>query len=348
MKESTRAVAAWLISIVCGGVILVVFMRYLLPIFLPFLIAWAVALAVREPAKAISVKTKIPERITRLLLSVGVTLLLFGIMFFALWQLVGAIWGFLSDIGRGEGIYDILVKIANPTHSLFGDTIPPELSERISEAVRSLLSSMLSSLAGAVTSWVGALPKAFIFLVVTLISLVYFNLDLERINDAVRSILPKRIGAALSKIRHQIFEVGLKYVKSYLLIMLITFGIMLFGFLILRVSHALFLAIIVATLDVLPIIGVGTVLVPWSVFEFAGGNVGMGVGLIVLFLVNEVIRQFAEPKIVGKNLNIHPLLTLVLLYLAYSLFGISGLILIPLIIAVLGIVKKEKSANVGK
>ena len=67
-----------------------------------------------------------------------------------------------------------------------------------------------------------------------------------------------------------------------------------------------------------------------------------------MFLVNEVIRQFAEPKIVGKNLNIHPLLTLVLLYFGYSLFGISGLILIPVIIAVLGILKKKEPADVGE
>ena len=89
-------------------------------------------------------------------------------------------------------------------------------------------------------------------------------------------------------------------------------------------------------------------LVPWSVFEFARGNAFMGVGLIVLFVVNEVIRQFSEPKIVGKNLNIHPLLTLVLLYFGYSLFGISGLILIPAIIAVLGLVKKDKTTDVGE
>lgn len=348
MRESAKTVAVFLISVVCGGVILVVFMKYLLPIFLPFLIAWVTALATSAPAKKLASLTKIPERIMRLLLSFAVAVLLFGVITLILWQLVGVIWGVLADIGQGEGLYDVLIQLTNPSLSIFGDSIPPELAERISEAVRSLLSSTLAALASAVTSWVGVLPRAFIFLVVTLISLVYFNLDLERINAAVRGILPKRAVMFLSKIKHQIFEVGLKYVKSYLLIMLITFGIMLFGFLILRVQGALLLAIIVAALDILPVIGVGTVLVPWSVFELARGNVAMGIGLIALFVVNEVIRQFSEPKIVGKNLNIHPLLTLVLLYFGYSLFGISGLILIPVIIAVLGIIKKEEPTNVGE
>ena len=313
MREGVKTVAAALISVVLGGVVLFVFMKHLLPIFLPFLIAWAAALATRAPAKRISAATKIPERIVRLLLSVSVTLALFGVISLILWQLVGAIWGFLSEIGRGEGIYDILIQITNPSFSILGDSIPPELAERISEAVRSMLSSTLSTLASAVTSWVGALPRALIFLLVTLISLVYFNLDLERINAAVRGILPQKIGTWLSRIRYRIFEVGLKYVKSYLLIMLITFCVMLLGLLILRIPRAPLIAVIVASLDILPIIGVGTVLVPWSVFELATGNVGVGVGLIVLFLANEVIRQFSEPKIVGKSLNVHPLLTLLLL-----------------------------------
>lgn len=346
MRERAKTVAAVLLSLVLGGVILAVFMKHLLPILLPFLIAWAVALATRAPAKRLSRVTKIPERIVRLLLSLLVTVLLFGALSLILWQLIGAVFGFLSDKSQVEGLYEILIGITNPSLSIFGDAIPKELAERIAEAVRQLISSLFSGLAGAVTSWVAVLPRAFIFLVVTLISLVYFNLDLERINAAVRGLLPKKIGAFLSRARHQIFEVGLKYVKSYLLIMLITFGIMLLGFFILRVPRAPLVAVIVAALDVLPIIGVGTVLVPWSIFEIATGNIGGGIGLIVLFLVNEVVRQFSEPKIVGKSLNIHPLLTLLLLYLGYSLFGISGLILIPVIIAVLSLVKKDKTADI--
>lgn len=347
-REKTQEVVFWLLGIILFTVILVVFMKYILPVILPFLIAWAVALAVRSPAKRIAERIRVPERIIRLALAIAVTAILFGVVSLVLWQLIGALWGILSDIGKGEGLYEILMQISSPSLPIFGDGIPPELAERISEAVRSMLSSTLASLAGAVTLWVSVVPRAFIFLIVTLISLVYFNLELERINALVRAVLPERAGGLLSKIRHSIFEVGLKYVKSYLLIMLITFGIMLVGFLIIGVSRAPLIALIVACLDILPIIGVGTVLVPWSIFEFAGGNHAVAVGLLVLFVVNEIIRQFSEPKIVGKSLDIHPLLTLVLLYVGYSLFGISGLILVPIITALLGLIKKNESTEVGK
>jgi predicted PurR-regulated permease PerM len=113
--------------------------------------------------------------------------------------------------------------------------------------------------------------------------------------------------------------------------MLLTFSIMLFGFVILGVRYSLLIAVIVALLDVLPVIGVGTVLVPWSVWCLLVGDVRLGVGLIILFATNEIIRQFAEPKIIGKHLGIHPLVTLILLYVGYSLMGLFGLFLLPVV-----------------
>ena len=83
-------------------------------------------------------------------------------------------------------------------------------------------------------------------------------------------------------------------------------------------------------LDMLPVIGVGTVLVPWSVFSFVTGDGRMGVGLLALFVANTLIRQFAEPKILGKSLGIHPLVTLAVLYLGYSFLGVVGIFLLPI------------------
>ena len=123
---------------------------------------------------------------------------------------------------------------------------------------------------------------------------------------------------------------------SYLTLMLITFALMLAGFLLIEVKHAFLLAAVVALLDVLPVLGVGTVLVPWSVFCFATGDAGLGIGLAVLFVVNTVLRQVIEPKIVGKSLDMHPVLTLFLLYAGYLLFGIAGVLLVPVAALIIG------------
>jgi len=101
-----------------------------------------------------------------------------------------------------------------------------------------------------------------------------------------------------------------------------------------------------AAVDLLPVFGVGTVLLPWSLFSFVGGDVYRGVGLLVLFFVMYVVRQFAEPRILGSTIGVHPLFTLFAVFAGFSLFGIWGMVLFPLLLygvkALLSGVTEEK------
>ena len=343
-REKIYTAAALSVAVIATGLIALVLIRYLLPAVLPFLIAWAVAFAVRPVAAFVSSRTRLPERILRVALAIVGTLLLFLTVFLALRECIFAIWRFLSELGEGNEIYDLITELSSPTLPIFGDVIPDELAQRIGDAIHGLLTSALTAIGTAVTGFAAAIPGAVLFLVVTVIAVVYFTLDLEGINHAVRSILPRTVSDRLSALRRGIFTVGAKYAGSYLLIMLITFSIMLTGLLLLRIPGALMIAAVIAFLDVLPVIGVGTVLIPWSIISFASGNTYLGISLLILLFVSEVVRQLAEPRIVGKNLGIHPLLTLVMIYAGYSLFGVLGLLLIPLVPALLGLLGKHKLA----
>lgn len=337
MRERLTLAVNILVGIIAGGFILFAVLKYILPAALPFLIAWLVAFAVRGPSYSLSRKLRIPERVLRPILAIAITALGFLLAGFILWQIIALIWGLLSDVGAGNGpIYEILRVLSSGDFSLFGDALPHELSIKISSAIESIFISALSAAAGAITSWAGSVPKILLFILVTVISLVYFAVDLEKINAAVRKILPRQLGDSLSLARQKFFSVFRKYIGSYALIFLITFAVMLLGFLVLGIESAPLIALIVAFLDILPVIGVGTVLVPWSIFLFVTGTHVTAVGLVILFIVNTVIREVAEPKIIGKNLGIHPLLSLALIYMGYALFGFVGLLLTPLIAAVLG------------
>ena len=90
-------------------------------------------------------------------------------------------------------------------------------------------------------------------------------------------------------------------------------------------------------MHMLPLVGIGVLMIPWGIFEMIFGNLGLGIGIFVLFAIAELVRNLIEPKIVGKNLGIHPILTLVLLYASYSVFGIFGLLLIPFLTVILNI-----------
>ena len=347
-KEKIELYSFLLLGILAGGVLGLALIKYILPILAPFLIAWLIATLTDGPARSLSQRTHVSVKAIRLITSLISALLVFSAIALLIWQLTAAAWRFLSEIGEGNELYDVLITLTRPGLPIFGDGIPEELAERISSAISGMLSSAFGWLASAVTSWVGGVPKALLFLLVTVISLVYFSLDLERINGFAASHLPKKTVESITSLRSRLFTTGARYVRSYIIIMIITFGIMLVGLLILGVRNAALTALIISALDVLPVIGVGAVLLPWSIFELAVGDHTMGIGLAILYVVAIVVRQFTEPRIVGRSLDMHPVVTLILLYSGYALLGIAGLLLVPVVSVIIGaILQKNNSPEIS-
>ena len=349
-KEKVEYFASLSVLILAAVAIAYLVLSRGLALVLPFLIAWFVAFAVRPAACKISEKLKMPKKWVSLVLSVGLCILCIGAVLAIIAFAVREAFDFISEIANSDSLYSVITKIMNPLSGIFGDReAAPEIEAEISEAIRAMLSSVLSKLASFAGSLVSSVPSVLIFIVITLSATVYFSLDLEVINRAVRRVLPKSVGDSLVKFKNRFMSAGAKYLRSYLIIMLITFFIMVFGFLLLGVKYALLIAAVLAVLDALPLIGVGTLLVPWSIFELLFGSRSLGVGLIVLFAVNEIVRHLAEPKILGKNLGTHPVVTLVLLYVSYSLFGFLGLLLMPLLTVLFNILfNKDDAPEIGE
>jgi predicted PurR-regulated permease PerM len=130
-------------------------------------------------------------------------------------------------------------------------------------------------------------------------------------------------------------DVSRKYIKAYGILLLLTFALLLIGFWILGVEYAFLLAFLIALADLLPVIGVGTILIPWGIIMLIQKEFYLGFGLLILFLAISLIRQVAEPKVLGKSLGLHPLLALFATYVGFTLFGLLGMILAP-IVALLG------------
>ena len=329
MKEKISHLALISVGILSTAILLFCFIEYVFPVLLPFIIAWIVASVTVGPAKRLSAKIKTPEKIIRLVISVLFTLIFIATGMLVIWRTTTSLWQFLVDISEQNQLYDLLSRVLSKDVPFFGELLPPELATRISDAFGSLISSGMSFIAEWVTALAGGVPRLFLFLLVTLISLVYFSLDYDKISAFVKSYLPKNLSELLSRLRSSIVLVLKKYVLSYSLILMITYATLLVGLLLLGVEHAAVVAFFIALLDVLPIIGVGTVLIPWSIYELAIGDSALGIGLILLFLANAVIRQISEPKIVGKSLDLHPIITLITLYVGYALFGLWGMLLLP-------------------
>ena len=308
--------------------------RYLLTVVFPFLIAWSVALAVRPLAKKLHKYIKIPERALRLIIALLLISLTAFLVFFSAYRLLMQGWRILNNLSEGGALDTLIDALLNP-ESLLSRFLPQGVVESISGATDAAVKALLSTFADFAAGFVSGVPRIFLFIIITLIAVVYFTLDLEGVNSFFGKKTPPRVLKSLLKLKNGFFTVGVRYVRAYLTVMLVVFSVSIIGLLLLGVEYAFLLAVIISALDILPAVGVGTVLVPWGIFEIATGSAGRGIGLIVLFLIVELVRQIVEPRVVGKNLGLHPLASLLLLWSAYSILGFLGIIFVPVLVVII-------------
>ncbi len=319
--------------------------KYLFGLVLPFLLGAGLGAL----ASAIAAKLSKHTRASKKAVSFAVLLLLLGslvaALFFGVRRLVTELGKLAESIGEGEGpISDLFGEAA----ALFG-TIGEKLAslipnagngnteknaEQINAFIEDLLGDALSAagsaIPGILSAILKALPELLLGLVVTVIAAFYFTLDGDRIKSGIRAILPTPAREMLSHIKKEAAVAAIGYLRSYSLILLITFAEIFFGLSVLGVEYSFLIAAVSAIVDILPVLGVGIVLLPWALFCLITKNIFLGVGLIILYIIIVVVRQFIEPKIVGEHLGLHPLLTLAAFYLGYRLFGFTGIILAPL------------------
>ena len=343
-KEKLEYLAHLFIVLLGAALFAVLFLKYVVAAILPFVLAWLAVMAAERPAAYLSLKVKIPKRILRIILSVAVSVVSTLLLVVLSRLILTELWSSLSGLGEESELSVIVRDLSDQVVGIFGRfSIPDEIRQSLSEALSSMIGKMLSGIGVIFTSIASAIPGILLFVAVTAIAVLYFAWDIEGIGDAVSEILPSGVKKIASAAKRGVLTIAGKYIRSYAILLLITFTEMLFGLILLRVRYAFLFALILSLLDLLPVVGVGTALVPASVFCFLSGRGGLGVGLILIFLISAVVRQLAEPKILGKNLGVHPLATLASMYIGYSFFGFAGILLLPIFVIALGIYKNNSS-----
>ncbi len=206
------------------------------------------------------------------------------------------------------------------------------------KAMRTSLGNAVSELSvqalAHISAFAARIPRFVVELVFAVISAFFFIVDFEELLSLVKFALPKRTVTFLRELREHFCATVARYIRSYALILVITFAELTVGFLFLRVEHAFSVAALVAFADLLPLIGCGGILLPWALFCLVSGNIGRAVGFVILWAVIALVRNIMEPRIVGKQMGIHPLLTLTAMFVGTKLFGFAGLILLPLLLSV--------------
>lgn len=316
--------------------------KYLLIWLLPFLIGFFVSLLLRPIISFISARTRIPNKVVA-----PIIILLFYAVFGVLLTLVGIKLVLLLKEGFAslptiykESIEPLInttiAKVRELTAELDPDTAQyiDSMTASLSQSAGSLVTSASSTAIVALSVTVSSLPGFLLSALFTIISSFLFTIDFSKIAGYVEDLIPVKAMAILHRLRAMAGVLGVKYVKSYAILMSVTFIELAIGFFILGLDNAVALAALVALIDLLPVLGTGSVVIPWAVVEIVKGNYGFATGLAIIYIVILVVRNILEPKIVGGQIGVHPLAMLISMYLGLQIFGFIGIFVLPILLVV--------------
>jgi len=215
--------------------------------------------------------------------------------------------------------------------------IYPVLPEGFTKAVDVIVSNLSIALMQMFDSFIKrilntaiSIPQMMLFILVSILSTYFLSCDRTKINNFIKSQLPANWISKFISVRDDMFSALFGYLRAQLILMLITFLQLYIGFLFIGVKQPLSLAALICLIDALPILGTGSVLLPWSIYEFIMGNFNQGLSIIVVYVVVFMVRQIIEPKLVSQQIGVHPLITLFAMYFGLQLFGVMGMILGPI------------------
>ncbi len=316
------------------------FFKYLLPIGLPFgfglLLAWAAEPAVRTGMRLL----KLPRWAAT---GLGVTFTL--VLLVTLVGILGAaIVRELSVLaGRLPDLQVTAVETANRLQRFLEDAAshaPAGVRPLIDGSVHRLFSSgtalfeqVTVRVPGAISAILGWVPDGVLGIGTGILSGFMLSARLPKLKPAIEKKLPEELRTKLLPALRRSKAALWGWVKAQLKLTAITYIIVALGFLLLRVPFAPLWAAGVALVDAVPLLGTGTVLLPWALVSLVQREHLRSIGLLCIYGTTFFTRTVLEPRLVGRQLGIDPLVTLIFLYLGYKFWGIFGMLLAPMLVA---------------
>lgn len=219
------------------------------------------------------------------------------------------------------------------------DNIQASMIKSLSGVVKTL-QNWISSTASWLVNIIIQLPEMFIFLLIVVIATFFFAKEWPGLKQRSLALIPPTQKAKASFLFNDLINTFIGFLKAEATLVSITALWFIVGLKIIGVDYALTIGLIGGLLDILPVLGPGTIMIPWFIWELVTGNVKLGIGILVLYVLASAVRQILEPRILGSNIGLHPLVTLFALYVGLKLGGVIGMILAPiLIVLVLSMVK---------
>ena len=317
--------------------------KYILVWIMPFLIAFIVSAFIAPVANKISANFRVSKKFSACFTAFLFYSIAVGIIFLAGLGLYNGLKNLFSDLpyiyesNIAPTLASLLIQIQD-----FLVDVDPSLSNTVQEITTSFaknFGSMVSDISvGAIawmSSYIARIPYFVAAVFISVIATFFIASDYESICSFIIRQIPEKWHLFLSDVRQYSLKTFGKYLKSYALIMAVTFCELSFALWLLDVNNFALIAFIIAAFDIIPVCGSGGVLIPWAVFSLLQGRFAFGIGMLIVYVIITIIRQIIEPKIVGDQVGLPPVVTLMAMFLGVRFMGVFGLFAFPITLVIL-------------
>ncbi|MBQ8597241.1 MAG: sporulation integral membrane protein YtvI [Lachnospiraceae bacterium] len=340
-----------LIAIIIWGIC-----KFILPVMVPFIAAFVIASILQILVRKFCRNSEKMKKVVSILICIVFFALLFAVVVVAGAKIFNSISGFLEAI---PVIYqnEIVPALGNLSDSL--QVTLASLDAGIATKIDSAFQEFVNNIGNYITQFsvnavkfisgsIVGIPGFVVRLIIMVVSTFFFMSDYDTILGFFAKCIPAGKEKTVKQVLGYVKNTIIVYLRSYSLLFLLTFVELSIGFKLLGIPYAPLIGGMVAIFDILPVLGTGGILLPWVAILFVMKNIKMAIGMLVLYLAITIIRNTVEPKLVGKQIGLHPLATLISLYLGLKLLGIVGLVLFPMTLAVLANMNQQVSLNFFK
>lgn len=310
--------------------------------YLPFLIAFIVSLILEPIVRFIKNRTSFARKTCAIIVMIIFAILIIGLLVWGIISLISEASNLLSGL---NGYYD---NFNNLIQKILYDTgfskiqLPAEVKTIIDNSSAEILeygSNYVENILRGFLNSVTSLPIVGIYAGVTLLGIYFMCADRIYILDEVEHHLPKLWVKKIGKHIRELIEVLGSFLKAEVILIVISFievlvGLYIFKVIGFNIQYPLLMALLIGFVDALPILGSGTIMLPWALINAINGDLKLGIAITVLWIIISIVRQLLEPKIVSKQIGIHPIFTLIAMYTGLKFMGILGLILGPIFLII--------------
>lgn len=312
-------------------------------LFMPFIIGWFLALLANPLVRFFEEKIKIKRKAGSALVIVsviaGICVLIYAVGNRLAKELIGLVQ-VMPDMW-----HDIKMEFVGVSQKWSNviDSLPKEVVEKaedLGEAIGTEVSVIVGELsvptADALGKFAGNIPGAIIAVIMCLLSAYFFVAEKDYVSNIFKKVIPASWMKKCLLLKQTTIDVIIGYLKAQFKIEIWVYLLVAVGLMLLKVRYGYLIAIPIALLDILPVFGTGTILIPWTIFKLLTGDYMYALGLLIIWGVGQLLRQIIQPKMIGDSMGMAPIPTLVLLYLGYKVAGVVGMIVaVPLGILVL-------------